>query len=281
MGRSGSAERGVEDRMLFLLLGCFWHYPLVPTTTAPTATSVVQAAEPPPITFSPLEEKLEIIFTGSTDADQRDRLSNLRELLHAMRAKDPVAQRRVYDFADGMLRIEARGVPQSLPVEEGLEPVVPILERQLGERQIEAAEHPPAPPPQPGPQAEQPIAERALEGTPFLPMPVAPTAFDLLGAARAQLGASAYIDAIQTLAPLTSPEAVTLRKEAVDAWARSERESAGAEFLAARALTGPARAEALVKARDHLVAINARFPDNNFAAAIADNIAKVNAELSP
>lgn len=273
--------------MLLLLLGCFWHYPLVPTTTAPVATTTsAQDPEPPPITFSPLEEKLEIIFTSSTDADQRDRLSNLRELLHAMRAKDPVAQRRVYDFADGQLRIEARGVPQPLPVEEGLEPIVPIVERPILERPVGTPDPPPGlqpePPPDPLSPGQQPIAERPLESTPFLPMPVAPTAADLLGSARSQFSAAAYIDAISTLAPLTSPEAAALRKEAVDAWARSERESAGAEFITARSLAaGPARTEALVKARDHLAAINARFPDNNFAAAIADNIVKVNAELAP
>ncbi len=257
------------------------HYPLVPTTTAPVATTTgpvaTAPAEPPPITFSPLEERLEVVFTASTDADQRDRLSNLRELLHAMRAKDPIAQRRVYDFADEQLKIEARSLPQSLPVDDGPGPIAtPIEERPLGQTPPSPIDVLPSTAPSSTVQLPPTVA------LPTIPLPAAPSAADLLATARTQFAGSSYLDAIATLAPLTSAEAVALRKEAVDAWARSEREAAGAEFLAARALpAGPDRTAALQHAHDRLVAINARFPDNTFAATIADNIAKVGAELTP
>lgn len=285
--------------MLFLLLGCFAHYPLV-SPTAPVATSTVDPAQPPPpITFSPLEEKLESVFSVSTDADQRDRLSNLRELLHAMRSKDPVAQRRVYDYADAALKIEARAIPQNLPVDEGMDPiVVPIEERSIVET---PAATPTAPTPTTptalaptAPTALTPTAPTALTPTeltpapisaalsPLPPAPTAPTPADLLATARASVASGNYLVAIDTLAPLTSPEAAAFRKETVDAWARTEREAAGAAFITARAMPpGPDRTVALTTARDRLVAINQRFPDNNFAAAITDNIAKVNAELGP
>ena len=109
--------------MLLLLLGCLEHYPLVSPTAPVATTTSTTDPELPAITFSPLEEKLEAVYSASTDADQRDRLSNLRELLHAMRAKDPVAQRRVYDYAEADLKIEARAIPQALPVDEGMEPI--------------------------------------------------------------------------------------------------------------------------------------------------------------
>jgi len=253
--------------MLLLLLGCLEHYPLV-SPTAPVATATTEP-ELPAITFSPLEEKLEIVYSASTDADQRDRLSNLRELLHAMRAKDPVAQRRVYDYAEAELKIEARAIPQALPTEEGMEPMaVPIEEHAIEERPLAPAADPALP--------TSPAAVLA----PVPAAPAGPTPADLLGTARASVAAGNYLAAIDTLAPLTSPEAAALRKETVDAWARTEREAAGAAFITARALpVGPERQAALVAARDRLAAINTRFPDNNFAAAIAENIAKVNAEL--
>lgn len=253
--------------MLLLLLGCLEHYPLV-SPTAPVATATTEP-ELPAITFSPLEEKLEIVYSASTDADQRDRLSNLRELLHAMRAKDPVAQRRVYDYAEATLKIEARAIPQALPTEEGMEPMaVPIEERAIEERALAPAADPTLP--------TSPAAVLA----PVPAAPAGPSPADLLGTARASVAAGNYLAAIDTLAPLTSPEAAALRKETVDAWARTEREAAGAAFVTARAMpVGPERQAALVAARDRLAAINTRFPDNNFAAAIAENIAKVNAEL--
>lgn len=286
--------------MLFLLLGCFAHYPLV-SPTAPVATSTADPAQPPPpITFSPLEEKLESIFSVSTDADQRDRLSNLRELLHAMRAKDPVAQRRVYDYADAALKIEARAIPQTLPVDEGMDPiVVPIEEHAIIETPLTPAVPAPLPAPALTPSPLSPTAlpptelgstaltptspiPAALTLLPPAPIPAAPTPADLLATARASVASGNYLVAIDTLAPLTSPEAAAFRKETVDAWARTEREAAGAAFITARAMpAGPDRTTALTTARDRLVAINQRFPDNNFAAAIADNIAKVNAELGP
>ena len=245
--------------MLLFLLGCFGHYPLVTATAPVQADAVHTESELPAITFSPLEEKLEIVFTGSSDDDQRDRLSELRELLHAMRAKDPLAQRRVYDYAETMLKIEARSLPQTLPVEEGMDPLL------------------------------VPIEERALETTPVLPVePVTPDALatpatpvELLARARAALAKADFLGAIDALAPLTAPEATKLRKEAVDAWCRAERESAGAAFQSALALpAGPERSAAMMQARDRLASINLRFPDNIIAASVAENIARVNLELA-
>ena len=260
--------------MLLLLLGCFGHYPLV-TATAPvqTATAHPETGQPgtgqpdtelPAITFSPLEEKLEIVFTGSSDDDQRDRLSELRELLHAMRAKDPLAQRRVYDYAETVLKIEARSLPQTLPVEEGMDPlVVPIEERALETTPVE-----PITQPEPVTQPES------------VTQPEPATPVELLARARAAFAHADFLGAIDTLAPLTAPEATKLRKEAVDAWCRTERESAGAAFQSALALpAGPERSAALLQARDRLSAINLRFPDNIVATSITENIARVNLEL--
>ena len=270
----------MSPAIVLALIGCFAHYPLV--TTAPASTTAVE--EPAPITFSPLEERLEVIFTQSTDGDQRDRLSELRELLHAMRAKDPLAQRRVYDYAERTLKIESRVLPQALPVEEGLEPLaVPIEERPLSETPAGATATPANPAGATATGAVGPTASDPATGL-ALPMPtlapVGPTAAELVASARAAFAAADYLAAIATLAPLTSPQAGTLRKEAVDAWSRAEREAAGAAFITARALpAGSDRMAALVTARDRLAAINQRFPDNAFAAAIAENITKVNAEL--
>ena len=257
--------------MLLLLLGCFGHYPLVTATAPVEAAAVHTEPELPAITFSPLEEKLEIVFTASTDDDQRDRLSELRELLHAMRAKDPLAQRRVYDYAETILKIEARSLPQSLPVEEGMEPlVVPIEERPLEAAPVQAV--PPV-------EAVAPVPPAPSVET-VAPVEAAASPAELLGRARAAFAKADFLSAIDMLAPLTAPEATALRKEAVNAWCRSERESAGAAFAANRSLpVGPERTAALTQARDRLTAINLRFPDNTFAASIAENIARVNAEL--
>ncbi len=266
--------------MLLLLLGCFAHYPLV-GSTAPVATAAASPPEElPPITFSPLEEKLESIFSVSTDADQRDRLSDLRELLHAMRARDPVAQRRVYDYAEGVLKIEARDIPEALPVEEGMDPiVVPVIERAIEEHPVNPVLVP-AVPPTPGPDPTPTPVSTAAQTPVAPPAPATPSPADLLATARASVAAGNYLAAIDTIAPLTSPEAAALRKETVDAWARTEREAAGAAFITARGMPpGADRTAALTAARDRLAAINQRFPDNNFASAIADNIAKVNTEL--
>jgi hypothetical protein len=263
--------------MLLLLLGCFGHYPLVTATAPVQAAAVHTEPELPAITFSPLEEKLEIVFTSSSDDDQRDRLSELRELLHAMRAKDPLAQRRVYDYAETLLKIEARSLPQSLPVEEGMEPlVVPIEERPLDAAPLQVISPVEALPPV---EAAPPVPPAPFVDA-VAPAEAAASPAELLGRARAAFAKADFLSAIDILAPLTAPEATALRKEAVNAWCRNERESAGAAFAANRSLpAGPERTAALTQARDRLTAINLRFPDNTFAASIADNIARVNAEL--
>lgn len=263
--------------MLLFLLGCFGHYPLVTATAPVQAAAVHTEPELPAITFSPLEEKLEIVFTGSSDDDQRDRLSELRELLHAMRAKDPLAQRRVYDYAETMLKIEARSLPQTLPVEEGMDPlVVPIEERALETTPVVPVE--PVTPAEPA-QPDALATPDALTTPDALATPATPV--ELLARARAALAKADFLGAIDTLAPLTAPEATKLRKEAVDAWCRAERESAGAAFQSALALpAGPERGAAMVQARDRLASINLRFPDNIIAASVAENIARVNLELA-
>jgi len=98
---------------------------------------------------------------------------------------------------------------------------------------------------------------------------------------RVALADARYLDAVALLDPLTTPDAVALRKEAVDAWARTERERAGHLFLEARQLPpGGERVASLRAARSALAAINERFPQNAYAAQVAENLVKVDADLA-
>jgi hypothetical protein len=90
-----------------------------------------------------------------------------------------------------------------------------------------------------------------------------------------------YLDAFDALDGVGTPDAATLRKEAVDGYARTERERAGHLFLEARGLPpGGERVASLRAVRTLLVSINDRFPDNSYAAQIAENIGKVDADLA-
>ncbi|MES2640464.1 MAG: hypothetical protein V4850_13310 [Myxococcota bacterium] len=238
-----------------LMIGCA----AVPTP-APVAggdgTVLATSAGPPAVSFVPLEERVNVLVAEAQDTDRRDRLMAARELMQTMRNKDAIAQRKVYDYLDAVLKIEERARPASM----GMEPIgVPIEEETLGTPN----------PPLPGVQPPLPPL------TP--PVDPAPT----VATARAALAEARYLDAVSLLQGVTTPEASTLRKEAVDGWARTERERAGHMFLEARQLApGGERIASLRAARSALAAINERFPDNMYAAQIAENIAKVDADLA-
>ena len=226
--------------MLSLLLACV----TVPTPTPvtdPTAVAVAGDATAPPVSFAPLEERVNVLIAEAQETDRRDRLGAARELMVSMRNKDPVAQRKVYEYLDAVLTIEERARPEPI----GFEPIgAPIEEEVI-----------PVPPPPPPPAA--------------------------IGDARAALAGGRYLEAVSLLAGLGSAEALALRKEAVDGWARTERERAGHQFIEARQLPpGNERITALRTVRRALAAINERFPDNAYAAQIAENIAKVDVDLA-
>lgn len=240
-----------------LMVGCA----TVPSP-APVAggdgTVLATTAGPPPVSFVPLEERVNVLVAEAQDTDRRDRLMAARELMQAMRNKDAIAQRKVYDYLDAVLKIEERARPASI----GMEPIgVPIEEESLGGVST--------PPVTPLPDVQPVPSVSAADPGPTV------------GSARAALAEARYLDAVSLLQGVTTPEAATLRKEAVDGWARTERERAGHMFLEARQLApGGERIASLRAARSALAAINERFPDNAYAAQIADNIAKVDADLA-
>lgn len=232
-----------------LLLACATTPTPAPTSSGQSGTVVATEAGPPPVSFAPLEERASVLIADAKDTDRRDRLVAARELMQAMRNKDPIAQRKVYAYLDEVLKIEERAQPKPIPI-EGLP--TPIEEEVLT-----------APPATPAPAAPAPDASAAL------------------GAARAALAQAKYLEAVDALAGVDTPEAAPLRKEAIDGWARTERERAGHQFLEARQLPpGNERIASLRAVRTALAAINERFPDNAYAAQITENIAKVDADLT-
>lgn len=199
---------------------------------------------PEPVSFARLEERVDVILAETTDADRRDRLLESRELMVAMRAQDPLAQRRVYAYLDKVIAIEERAKAVVIAAPNGTEPIA------------------------------IPIVEEALDVGPA----VDPRA--RVSDARAALAEARYLDAVAALEKVDDPEAIALRKEAIDGWATSERERAGHDFLAARDMeAGPARVAALRAVRQTLVQVNTRFPENSYSSQIAEHIAKVDAEL--
>jgi hypothetical protein len=225
--------------MFLFLLACATVSGPAPVTD-PVGSVATAEGLPPPVSFAPLEERVNALIAETQDADRRDRLNLARELMVDMRNKDPIAQRKVFDYFDQVIRIEERARPEAI----GFEP--------LG----------------------APIEEEVIP----VPPPAAPPA--ALAEARTALAGGRYLDAVALLASLSSPEAQVLRKEAVDGWARTERERAGHQFIEARQLApGNERITALRTVRRALVSINERFPDNAYAAQIAENITKVDADL--
>lgn len=246
-----------------LLLACATVPQPPPVAGGAEAPVVATEAGPPPVSFAPLEERVNVLIADARETDRRDRLVAARELMHAMRNKDPIAQRKVYEYLDQVFTIEERSRPASIPI-EGFG--VPIEEETLGA--TEPSARPPA----------------AVPSTSFTPLPSIPAPADAtaqLTAARTALAESRYLDAVDALAGAATPNAAALRKEAVDGWARQERERAGHLFLEARQLPpGNERIASLRAVRTALTAINERFPDNAYAAQIADNVAKVDADLA-
>lgn len=218
--------------------------------TAPPAVAAAATAEaPPPVSFEILDSRISVLLPVAVDADQRDRLLAHRRLVEGMRGKDPIAQKVVYDYLESVIAVEERAQPMSMGGDDA-PPVVPIEEMKL-----------------------------TVD-------PVLPTGAATLTQARGSVSSGAYAEAIvalDTIAP-TDPsfgEAQTLRREAVDAFARQERERAGEAFLKARDLPiGPERSLALQFVRATLVDINQRFPDNAYAEQIRENITRVDAELA-
>lgn len=240
-----------------LLVACV----TVPTTPPPVAggeagTVVATEAGPPPVSFAPLEERVNVLIADAKETDRRDRLVAARELMSAMRNKDPIAQRKVYAYLDEVLKIEERAEPAPIPIEG--------LPTPIEEETLQAPVAPTAPVAPAAPTAA-PAADPATK----------------LADARKALAETRYLDAVAALDGVTAPEAVALRKEAVDGYARAERERAGHAFLEARQLPpGNERIASLRAVRASLAAINARFPDNAYAAQIAENLAKVDADLA-
>ncbi len=240
-----------------LFVGCAT-LPSQPPVAGGADASVATAAGMPAVSFVPLEERVNVLITDSRDADRRDRLMAARDLMETMRNKDPVAQREVYAYLDAILRIEERNTPAPI----GIEPIgVPIEEETLGSLS----------PATPAPGVGSPL--------PTMSAAADPTA--VVASARVALAEARYLDAVALLANVTAPDGVALRREAVDGWARTERERAGHLFLEARQLPpGQERVASLRAARSALAAINERFPENAFASQITENLLKVDAELA-
>lgn len=235
--------------MILLLAACsFLTATRPPEGPVPRDGAVATSVEP--VSFAPLEERVNVLIAGADDADRRDRLFVMRELMLDLRNSDPATQRKIYIALERLLTIEERASPQPLPMDAAADP-------------IESA----------------PIESLPIESVPLEVGPVA--APPSVEPARKALAEARYLDAIAALAGIDTPDAVALRKEAIDAWARQERERAGHLFLEARDLgPGAERAAAMRKARQVLVDVNERFPNNAYGAQIRDNIAKIDAELA-
>ena len=220
--------------ILTLALACLTPASVQPPVTDPTVPPTEA------VSFARLEERVDVMLAVETDTDRRDRLNEARELMLGLRGRDPVAQRRVYQYLEHVLAIEERARPDSIA------PDAPV------------------------PVDRAPVVEEALD-----PQPAGS-----LEAARLALAESRYADAIAATDRLTSPEALAARRQAVDGWAREERERAGRVFLEVKALSpGEERDGRLREVRAQLAAINTRFPDNPYAAQIAEHVARVDAEI--
>lgn len=283
--------------LLLPLGGCFLHRPpappVAPVAGDPTAEISVS---PAPLSFELLDQRISALLPVVEGSDQRDRLQALRSLLADMRGQDPAAQRAVYNYAAAVLTVEERVMP--VPIDAGDGGFAPIEETPLQADPAPPSSAPPtssptsapsaspAPPPA-SPTPAPPPASPASSPTSAPPASPSPPPLPPpdLSPARLAVSQGRFLDAVallDTLPPSSDPDAGrALRREAVDAWARGEREKAGTAFLTARELpAGPERTTALRAVRDELQAINTRFPDNAYAAAIAENLERVELELS-
>jgi hypothetical protein len=290
---------------LLFALACtgFVHAP--PSTAPAGAVAPVDAA----VDFSSLEHRVSTLLATSQDVDQRDRLAELRDLMADMRTRDPASQRRVFVYVKRAVAIEERARPETItpedfaPLTEEILEVPTSTQRTPSISGAEGGAPPPSatpPPAPPGPTAAPIPASAATSpetavavalptaGSTVSPAPTTPPApvVDPLVRARRALSEAKYLDALAALegadlGPAAATDLARVRKEAIDGWARTERERAGRDFLAARARPrGEERSTALVAVRDRLAAINARFPDNSYAADIAKNVALVEEALS-
>lgn len=229
------------------------------------------ATSPEPVTFGPIEERVSVLMAESDDADTRARLEQARELMLSMRGKDPIAQRLVYNYLAQIVAIEERERPQSVAETAFDQTFTPIEEIPV-EVPIEApptaVETPPVEPPS-TPPVEAPVAVPVVDES------------ALIANARALLAGSKYAEAADSLVNATTEDAVKLRREAIDGYARTEREAAGQAFIDARKLPAGAERDAAIKVvRERLAGINTRYPDNAFASQIAAHLARVDAELA-
>jgi hypothetical protein len=272
---------------LLILVGCFAHGGGAPVDPPPvTVPTPSPGSEEAPVSFVALEQRVNDLLGATTDADQRDRLIALRELLFNLRGREPAAQRAVYAYASRQLDIEARARPQPIelggaaPVEEELLDEAPAAPRVAPAPTGGRANPPAAPGVVALPAVAPPTGGLALPVAPIGSAVPTASPQDALSAAREALASNRPLDAVAALEGLVSAEAATLRREAADAWARAEREAAGHAFLEARgSADAGSRLSAITSVRDRLAAINARFPDNAHAADIRTNLARVQAEL--
>lgn len=253
---------------------------------APVEASAATPAEEP-VSFSLLEQRVGELIDSARDADQRDRLVAMRELMFAMRGQDPPAQRRVYAHLVKVIGIEERSRPQALP--EPIDPlgIVPIEELLVAPEPVAPAA-PLAPEPvapaapvtvSPAPLAAPSPEEPAPPVSVVQPAPVDRQARIL--AARAALAERDYGSALEALAPLSDGEARLLRQEAVDGGAQAARARAAEALRAARALPpGPERIAALRAVADGLRAINPTFPGNADYPLVEEDLRAVEAELA-
>lgn len=233
------------------------------------------ASSPEPVTYGPIEEQVSVLLAESDDADTRARLEQARELMLSMRGKDPIAQRVVYNYLAQVVSIEQRARPQSVAETAFDQTFTPIEEIPV-EVPIEAPPPPTEAPPIEAPPT--PAVEAPVEAPVVVPV-VDESA--LVANARALLAGNKNAEAADTLASATSAEAVKLRREAIDGYARAERERAGQLFIDARKLAaGPEREAAVKQVREILSGVNKRYPDNAFASQIAAHLARVDAELA-
>ncbi len=252
--------------LLAMLVACA---PTRPPVTAPPVVTVPSAAAPDDLSFAPLETRAAALSADVDDADARERLAELRELMASMRGQPLEAQRKVFGYATRVLAVEERSRPERLDLmlDDDVREVAPVQPAQATPTSPSATPVPPSPP--------------VADETPPQSAPSPSDEADRLARARRAVAEGRPIDAVTALEGVADPAAARMRASAIDAWARAEREAAGAAFLTARELpAGDARRDALEAVRDRLAAINARFPQNAYAAEVARHLARVEKALS-
>lgn len=249
--------------LLAMLVACT---PTRPPVTAPPVMTVPSAAAPDDLSFAPLETRAAALSADVDDADARERLAELRELMASMRGQSLDAQRKVFGYATRVLAVEERSRPERLDLmlDDDVREVAPVQSA----------------PTTPTPPSATPTPSVADE-TPPESAPSPSDEADRLARARRAVAEGRPIDAVTALEGVADPAAARMRASAIDAWARAEREAAGAAFLTARELpAGDARRAALEAVRDRLAAINTRFPQNAYAAEVARHLARVEKALT-